>query len=245
VPLLTHVDGKIAHFEDGSTREIDAIVLCTGYRHHYPFLPDELTLRTNNRLYPRDIYKGIFFQRNPKLMYLGAQDQYFTFNMFDAQAWYARDFMLGRVTLPDFDAREEDIDLWRAREEKLSSPIKEIDFQAAYIRDLIDRTDYPEFHVERQGEVFKQWKKDKKNDIMGYRNKSYTSTLTGTLAPALPAPWMEILDDSPESFLRHDFAAASDPRDATGDGRTLDRERVRASRFPARPAASHIAAAKA
>ncbi|MCT7294446.1 NAD(P)/FAD-dependent oxidoreductase, partial [Rhodococcus sp. PAE-6] len=85
------------HFRDGSTRVVDAIVLCTGYKHHDPFLPDELALRTDNRLYPRDIYQGIFFQRNPKLMYLGAQDQYFTFYMFDAQSWYARDFMLGRV----------------------------------------------------------------------------------------------------------------------------------------------------
>ena len=252
VPLLTHVDGKVAHFRDGSTREVDAIVLCTGYKHHYPFLPDELALRTNNRLYPRDIYKGIFFQHNPKLMYLGAQDQYFTFNMFDAQAWYARDVMLGRVDLPDFDTREQDIDHWRAREEKLSSPVEDIDFQAAYIRDLVDRTDYPEFHVERQGEVFKQWKQDKKRDIMGYRNNSYASTLTGTVAPPLPAPWMEILDDSPESFLRHDFTSPdasaegefTAPEVITG-GRTLDRQHTPAARRPTRPAASRTVAVKA
>ena len=29
------------------------------------------------------------------------QDQWFTFNMFDAQAWYARDIILGRLQLPD------------------------------------------------------------------------------------------------------------------------------------------------
>ncbi len=58
VPLLTHVDGTTAHFKDGSTREVDAIVLCTGYQHHFPFLADDLRLRTNNRLYPRNIYKA-------------------------------------------------------------------------------------------------------------------------------------------------------------------------------------------
>ncbi len=214
VPLLTHVDGHTAHFKDGSTREVDAIVLCTGYQHHFPFLPDDLRLRTNNRLYPRNIYKGIFFQDNPRLMYLGMQDQYFTFNMFDAQAWYARDVMLGRIALPDFDARNADIESWRTREEALDNPIEDIDFQAAYIRDLVDPTDYPEFHVERQGEVFKQWKKDKKNDIMGYRNRSYTSTLTGTTAPPLPAPWLEILDDSRESFLCNNFEER--PKAGTG-----------------------------
>ena len=29
------------------------------------------------------------------------QDQWFTFNMFDAQAWYARDLILGRLKVPD------------------------------------------------------------------------------------------------------------------------------------------------
>ena len=35
----------------------------------------------------RDSYKGVVWVHNPKLFYLGMQDQWFTFNMFDAQAW--------------------------------------------------------------------------------------------------------------------------------------------------------------
>jgi trimethylamine monooxygenase len=64
-PLLTRLNGKTAHFKDGSSREVDAIILCTGYLHHYPFLPDHLRLKTNNRLYPLGIYKGIFWEQNP------------------------------------------------------------------------------------------------------------------------------------------------------------------------------------
>ncbi|GAB2627201.1 NAD(P)/FAD-dependent oxidoreductase [Prescottella soli] len=220
VPLLTGIDGHTVRFQDGSTREVDAIVLCTGYRHHFPFLPDELTLKTNNRLYPRGIYKGVVSQANSQLLFLGMQDQYFTFNMFDAQAWYVRDVILGRIELPDHETRERDIDEWREREEKLRTAVEEIDFQAAYIRDLVDRTDYPEFHVEKQGELFKQWKKDKKSDIMGYRNCSYTSTLTGTVAPPLHDEWMNILDDSAESFLNNDFGTADTaaPRKVTPIG---------------------------
>ena len=92
-PLLLKLSGKAAHFKDGSTKEVDAIILCTGYQHTYPFLPDELRLKSHNCLYPAGIYKGIFWQSNPKLIYIGMQDQYYTFNMFDAQAWYARDYM--------------------------------------------------------------------------------------------------------------------------------------------------------
>jgi hypothetical protein len=54
---------------------MDAIVLCTGYRHWFPFIEDNLRLRTNNVLYPPDLYKGVVWTGNPKLMYLGMQDR--------------------------------------------------------------------------------------------------------------------------------------------------------------------------
>lgn len=200
-PLLMRVEGNVAHFKDGSMRQVDAIILCTGYQHHFPFLPDELTLRTHNRLYPNGLYKGVFWQENPKLIYLGMQDQYYTFNMFDAQAWYARDVMLGRIPLPDAEARAADIAEWFSREEALQDASQDIDFQGAYIRDLIGQTDYPEFDIEGMGDLFKQWLSDKQKDILGFRNKSYHSTLTGTMAPPHHTPWMEALDDSLESFL--------------------------------------------
>ena len=41
---------------------------------------------------------------------------------------------------------------------------------------------------------------------MGFREKAYRSTLTNTLAPELPQPWLEILDDSLEHFLNISFA---------------------------------------
>ena len=34
---------------------------------------------------------------NPKLFYLGMQDQWYTFNMFDAQAWWVRDVILEKL----------------------------------------------------------------------------------------------------------------------------------------------------
>ena len=58
VPLLQKVESKTAHFKDGTTKEIDAIILCTGYLHHFPFLPDDLRLKTANRMWPLDLYRG-------------------------------------------------------------------------------------------------------------------------------------------------------------------------------------------
>ena len=38
VPLLEKVEGKTCTFKDGSTKDVDAIILCTGYKHHFPFM---------------------------------------------------------------------------------------------------------------------------------------------------------------------------------------------------------------
>ncbi len=200
-PLLKRVEGNTAYFKDGSSTEVDAIVLCTGYQHHFPFLPNDLTLRTRNRLYPADLYKGIFWMDNPHLIYLGMQDQYYTFNMFDAQAWYARDVILGDLSLPNKQAMRQDSQRWLNKEESTTSVEEDIDFQAAYIRDLLKPTDYPSFDVEGMATLFKEWKHDKQKDILGYRNRSYRSTMTGTMSPPHHTPWMQAMDDSLEAFL--------------------------------------------
>lgn len=204
-PLLLHFDGDTAHFQDGSSKRFDAVIMCTGYQFHFPFLEDSLRLQTHNCLYPDNLYKGIFWNSNPRLVYLGMQDQYFTFNMFDAQAWYARDYMLGKYTFPDAWQRQHDMQTWLSQHAALQGSSDSIDFQAAYIRELINATDYPEFAVEAQAELLKQWHQHKQDNIMGFREQCYRSTQTGTLAPTLPAPWLDIKDDSLEHFMSLSF----------------------------------------
>ena len=206
-PLLERVQGKTAYFADGSSRDVDAIILCTGYLHHHPFLPDELRLKSRNRLYPPHLYKGLFWATNPKLIYIGMQDQYYTFNMFDAQAWYARDVILGRLALPSPDEQAADMSSWLAREESLRDPFEAIDFQTDYVRDLLAPTDYPQLKVDEVAKLFKEWEHHKMEGILTYRDRSYRSTLTGTLAPVHHTQWMEALDDSLEAFLDYPKAA--------------------------------------
>ncbi len=201
-PLLQKLDGKVATFKDGSTKEVDAIILCTGYQHHFPFLPEDLRLKTANRLWPLDLYRGVFWEGNPKLSYIGMQDQFYTFNMFDAQAWYVRDQIMGRIKLPKADAMKKDSKAWRKREEKLENPEQMIWFQGDYVKQLIDATDYPSFDIEAVNKTFMTWEHDKAADIMGYRNKSYRSLMTGNMQPAHHTPWLEAMDDSLEAFMK-------------------------------------------
>ena len=203
VPLLTKVVGKTAHFKDGTSRDVDAIILCTGYQHHFPFMAADLCLKTANRLATADLYKGVAWIDNPNLFYLGMQDQWFTFNMFDAQAWWVRDVIMGRIALPDRAAMEADVADRVAREDAGESDYDAIWYQGDYIKELIAETDYPSFDVEGACRAFKEWKGHKKKDIMTFRNNSYKSVITGTMAPVHHTPWKDALDDSLEVYLQN------------------------------------------
>ena len=201
VPLLTKVEGNTCTFRDGSQKRVDAIILCTGYLHHFPFMDEPLRLRTANRLATADLYKGVVWVRNPKLFYLGMQDQWFTFNMFDAQAWWVRDAILGRIAIPEDPAvRAADVARRVAEEDASDNPIR---YQGDYVKELIAETDYPSFDVDGACEAFYQWKKHKKEDIMGFRDNSYRSVMTGTMAPKHHTRWVEAMDDSMEAYLRN------------------------------------------
>ena len=203
VPLLTKVSGNTATYKDGSSEEVDAIILCTGYQHHFPFMADNLKLSTANRLATADLYKGVAFVHNPQLFYLGMQDQWYTFNMFDAQAWFVRDTILGKLTTPDKKAMQADVNERVAKEDALEDDYACIRYQGDYVKELIAQTDYPNFDVDAANEAFFQWKKHKKENIMGFRDNSYKSAITGTMAPVHHTKWAEAMDDSYESYMKN------------------------------------------
>ena len=203
-PAMQRVEGRKVYFSDGDAKEIDAIILCTGYRHTFPFLPDDLRLKTANRLATADLYKGVVFAHNPALFYLGMQDQWFTFNMFDAQAWWVRDAIMGKINVPA-DAATLLADVAeREKLEEVSDDTKyAIQYQADYVKELIAETDYPSFNVDGAVEAFLQWKKHKSKDIMAFRDNSYLSVITGTMAPKHHTPWKDALDDTLAVYLQN------------------------------------------
>lgn len=204
IPALEKVDGNTAYFVDGTSRHIDAIILCTGYKHFFNFLPDDLRLKTANRLASADLYKGVAYVHNPKMFYLGMQDQWFTFNMFDAQAWWVRDAIMGKIDIPtDKATLMADVDARVAAEDAGADDYDAIWYQGDYVKELIDETDYPSFDVEGACKAFKEWKGHKKIDIMTFRNNSYKSVITGTMAPVHHTPWKDALDDSLEVYLQN------------------------------------------
>ena len=201
-PLLQRVEGGTAHFKDGTSKDVDAIILCTGYQHYFPFLPEDLRLKTTNRMWPANLYKGVAWQDNPRLFYIGMQDQFYTFNMFDAQAWYVRDIIMGRIKLPAPEAMKKDWKKWLKREEKLENAEQMIWFQGDYVKELIAATDYPSFDIEGVNKTFMVWEHHKMDNIMGFRNNSHKSLMTGTMSPKHHTPWKDEMDDSMAAYLK-------------------------------------------
>ena len=116
-PLVTKIVGKTVHFKDGTTADVDAIILCTGYYFHFPFLEERLRLKTRNILYPAGMYKNVLWTEagNNKFFYIGMQNQVYSFTMFDAQAKWTVNCITGELKLPDKEAMEEDIAKWIAK----------------------------------------------------------------------------------------------------------------------------------
>ncbi len=198
---LDRLEGHKAIFKDGHVQEADAIILCTGYLHHFPFLSEDLKLKTRNRLYPPKLYKGVVWQDNHKLFYLGMQDQFHTFNMFDCQAWFVRDVIMDKIKLPDKSEIEKDINKWVALEENIKNQSEMIDFQTEYNKELHKFSDYPKIDFELIRNIFKEWEHHKVENILTYRNKSFPSPVTGSEAPIHHTPWETAMDDSLKTFL--------------------------------------------
>jgi len=200
-PLLQRIDGSSVHFRDGSCAEVDAIILCTGYLHSYPFLADELRLKSKNRMWPPHLYKGLLFTEggNKKLFYVGSQDQYYTFSMFDQGGLWTVRVIMGEQDLPQDEAMKADARQWLEEEETLQGCHAEIAFQTRYVQDLCRENKVPDNLDVAQ--MFDDWEGHKMENIVAYRDRSFTSVFTGTQSPVHHTPWIKALDDSMETFL--------------------------------------------
>ncbi len=203
-PLVQKFEGKTAFFKDGSQAEVDAVMMCTGYLHSYPYLRESLRLKSRNVLYPPGLFKGIVWLEggNNKLLYAGVQDQYYTYTMFDVVGlWIAKYVMNDGISLPDAATMEADWKAWVARNKALKDCMEEIDFQTDFVQDLVKElgADYP-YDLDVK-EMFYSWEHDKDVDVLSYRDKSFASKFTGTKSPIHHTTFMKALDDSLQTFM--------------------------------------------
>merc|ERR1712217_225931 len=81
-----------------------------------------------------------------------------------------------------------------------------IEFQGDYLKSLLELTDYPSFDPDAIKKVFYEWEEHKQQGIMGFRDNSYKSVMTGKVSPPLLDPngnklaWKDALYDTCENF---------------------------------------------
>jgi trimethylamine monooxygenase len=123
--------------------------------------------------------------------------------MFDSQAWWVRDVIMGRILVPrDKEVLLRDVADRVAGEDAGKDAHDAILYQGDYVKELVAETDYPDFDVDGACQTFFEWKDHKKQNIMTFRDHAYRSVITGTMAPLHHTPWTEAIEDSLDSYLR-------------------------------------------
>ncbi|KAI4114687.1 MAG: hypothetical protein LQ345_004572 [Seirophora villosa] len=99
---------RSAKFADGSTeRDIDEVILCTGYAYSFPFLsalhPDIQT----EGIRPLPLYRNIFHAQFPTLAFIETPEMIVPFPLAESQAAVVARVLAGRLPLPDRRGMEE------------------------------------------------------------------------------------------------------------------------------------------
>ena len=203
VPLLQKVSNGRCTFQDGSAIDVDAIILCTGYMYHFPFMSNDLKLRSvGQRCAVEGLYKGLVWFNNPKLFYLGMHNGKL-FITLDAEAWYVRDLIMGRIHVPDRDARLADVKDRIAREHAEVRGLSDvIHYVGDYTAELQADTDCPGFNTEVWKTELDRWIGHRNENIFTYRDNVYMSPVTGTVSRLHHTPWKDAFDESLQCYLR-------------------------------------------
>lgn len=200
-PLPSHFDAATKEFvfTDKTRGKFDGIIYCTGYKHNFPFLSEELTLKTPNRLIPNTLWKGILFPDNPRLMYLGMPDQYYTFSAFHAQSKFVVGVIQGRVSIPSKAAMLADTAAWQKKEEEVGDDhkahhrLQHAHTQAAAsLAGAVLRDDQKHFD---------QWLDDRNRNILTYRDQTSVSDVSGIASVKFGVPWVEMFTDDKFAYL--------------------------------------------
>lgn len=202
-PLVQSFDGKVATFLDGTSAEVDVVIMCTGYLHSYPFIRDDLRLKCKNTFYPPNLYKGLVWTEggNNKLLYLGVQDQAYTYTMFDICGLWAAKHILGEISLPSTEEMKRSWTSWEEKKDAVKDCHEAIDFQTEYVKDLANDcgSDFPyDLDV---ANIFHTWANNKAENVATYRDKSFASKYTGHQSTNHNIDFMLAMDDTLNNFV--------------------------------------------
>jgi cation diffusion facilitator CzcD-associated flavoprotein CzcO len=120
-PGIAAIDGRTIRFDDGTAEEFDVLIAATGYRIDLDIIPREIVSSHDNQL---GLYMRIVPPGWPGLFFMGFFNTDTALNMvFEHQARWVREILLGNAVLPDVAAMRRAIEeraAWYARQYKQS-----------------------------------------------------------------------------------------------------------------------------
>ncbi|XP_042295951.1 flavin-containing monooxygenase FMO GS-OX-like 2 isoform X2 [Sceloporus undulatus] len=176
VPSVSRVDGGTVAFEDGSDVWADVLILCTGYRPHFPFLPlDRLGLQDTDHG-PSPLYRHLLPPRHPSLFLIGLCQQICPFPHFHCQVLFALAVLTGRCPLPS--AAEMEANAWAELDRHLKAGgqprhfLRLNDRQWSYAEDLARQAGFPPLPPITR-EIWEAARENRARDVGAYRNGNY------------------------------------------------------------------------
>lgn len=90
-----------------SRKDIDAIILCTGYEYEFPFLTSECGIQvTNHRVHP--LYKHVVNAKHPSMAFIGLNFNIIPSLICESQIKFYRSFLLERNRFPSHEVMEQE-----------------------------------------------------------------------------------------------------------------------------------------
>jgi cation diffusion facilitator CzcD-associated flavoprotein CzcO len=134
---ITAVEDRTIRFEDGTAEEFDVLIAATGYRIDLDLIPREIVDAEDNQL---GLYLRIVPPDWPGLYFMGFFNTDTALNMvFEHQARWVREILLGNAVLPDAGEMRRAIDeraAWYARQYKASIRHSIEEEHVRYLTDL-------------------------------------------------------------------------------------------------------------
>ena len=111
LPGITELkaDGMVC-FEDGRERQVDSIILATGYLYSYPFLTEDSGIKVENGKRVTPLYKHTFNAVHPSIAIVGVNFGFLPFPAFDLQVQWILSVWRGDKKLPDTQYMLKDIE---------------------------------------------------------------------------------------------------------------------------------------
>lgn len=179
VPAISEVkDNGNVQFTNNQERQVDSIILATGYLYSFPFLTEEAGVNVLNGKRVTPLYKHIFNPLHPSMGFIGINFGHNPFPYFDYQVRWVVSVWAGYKTLPSpMDMIKDDKGCYEKRLQQGLSPQKAGHYLGSAQWEMIDMLAKLGGHESQppvMRMVYDEVSRQRREQLMHYKANNYT-----------------------------------------------------------------------